>query len=115
MTNNYYFRNKVFEKVSCCPLNCKQEATMSLLDDTFGSSSSLAIQQTQDPIHEEDMEPMKLVSYQHGRRTYLVKYSQANLQKFPTPKDFGQMVVENFNSGSSKTRVSHWACCGEDH
>ena len=115
MTNNYYSRNKVFEKVPCCQSNCKQEATMSLLDDTFSSSSSLPIQQTQDPIHEEDMEPMELVSYQHGSRTYLVTYSRANLQKFSTPKEFGQMVAENFNSGSSKTRVSHWACCLEYH
>ena len=88
---------------------------MPLLDDTFSSSSNLSIQQTQDPIHEEDMEPMELVSYQHGRRTNLVTYSQANLQQFFTTKDSGQMVVRNFNSGSSKTRVSHWACCVEDN
>ena len=24
VTNNYYFRNKVFEKVPCCPSNCEQ-------------------------------------------------------------------------------------------
>ena len=106
----YYFisdetcdvRNKVFETVSGCQSKFKQEETMSLSDDTFSSSSSLPIQQTQDPIHEEDMENMELVSYQHGRRTYLVTYSEANLQEFPTPNDFGEMVVENFNSASGK-------------
>ena len=52
------FRNKVFETVSCCQSKFKKEETMLLSDDTFSSSSSLPIQQTQDPIHEEDIENM---------------------------------------------------------
>lgn len=49
------------------------------------------------------------------RRTYLVTYSQANRQKFPTRESFGQCVVNSFNSGSGKVQVTHWACCLEQH
>ena len=42
---------------------------------------------------------------------YLVKYSQANLEQFPTRR--GEAVVRSFHS--SNTRVMHWVCSRESH
>jgi len=39
------------------------------------------------------------------RRTYLVTYSQADLQRFPTRKSFAQVVHNCFDEGSSKVKV----------
>lgn len=50
-----------------------------------------------------------------ARRAYLVTYSQANLNTFPTREAFGNAVEEAFNSGSSKVKVNYWACCLEEH
>lgn len=51
------------------------------------------------------------------RRTYLVTYSQANLEKFPTRLSFGKLLEDSFNKNgrNSKVRVTHWACCREEH
>ena len=46
-----------------------------------------------------------------AHRTYLITYSQ----KVPSCKDFGRLVKNAFNRGSSKIKVLHWACCLEDH
>ena len=50
-----------------------------------------------------------------GRRQYLVTYSQADGQIFPTRESFGNVLENEFNSGNSKVKVSHWACCKEAH
>ena len=50
-----------------------------------------------------------------GRRQYLVTYSQADGQIFPTRESFGNVLESEFNSGNSKVKVSHWACCKEAH
>ena len=42
-----------------------------------------------------------------GKRQYLVTYSQADIEKFPTRESFGKMMEEEFNSGSSQVKVSH--------
>ena len=49
------------------------------------------------------------------RRTYLVTYSQADRNKFPSRESFGEAVVTAFNSGSGKVAVQYWACCLESH
>ena len=49
------------------------------------------------------------------RRTYLVTYSQADLNKFPTQQSFGKMLEEHFNGGSGMAKVTHLACCLEEH
>ena len=49
------------------------------------------------------------------KRQYLVTYSQCDLNKFPTRQSFGEMLCHEFNSGTSKVRVQHWACCREPH
>ena len=36
-----------------------------------------------------------------GRRQYLITYSQANAEKFPTSESFGQMLEREFNNGKS--------------
>jgi len=50
-----------------------------------------------------------------NRRTYLVTYSQADLDKFATRREFGEAVEAAFNAGSGKVEVSYWACCMETH
>ena len=50
-----------------------------------------------------------------GRRQYLVTYSQADLNKFPTRESFGNAIEKAFNSGNGNTKVLHWACCQESH
>ena len=50
-----------------------------------------------------------------GKRIYLATYAQADEQRFPTRKSFGEYVVEKFNSGSSKVGVLHWVVCKEAH
>ncbi len=49
------------------------------------------------------------------RRSYLVTYSQADLQKFPTRESFGEAVAAAFTSKRSKVVPLHWACCLEKH
>ena len=50
-----------------------------------------------------------------GRRQYFVTYSQADSDKFPTRESFGRMLENEFNQGTGHIKVSHWACCKEDH
>ncbi len=47
------------------------------------------------------------------RSVYLVMYSQADLQKFPSRNEFASAVVTSFESGSAK--VKHWCCSRESH
>lgn len=49
------------------------------------------------------------------RRTYLVTYSQADLQKFPTRESFATAVCNCFDEGSSKVKVNYWVCSLEPH
>eukprot|EP00795_Rhopilema_esculentum_P010104 gene10104-18760_t len=49
------------------------------------------------------------------RRTYLVTYSQANLEIFPTRESFGKAIAEAFDRESGKVKTQHWACCLERH
>jgi len=52
---------------------------------------------------------------QATRRTYLVTYSQANLNRFPTRESFGEAIKTAFNCGSGKVQVEYWACSLEEH
>ena len=49
------------------------------------------------------------------RRTYLITYSQADLLKFPSRKQYGKCIKTHFNKGSGKVKVQHWACSLEKH
>jgi len=49
------------------------------------------------------------------RRVYLVTYSQADKNKFPTQESFGEAVKDAFNIGSGKVQSLHWATCQENH
>lgn len=51
----------------------------------------------------------------NGRRTYLVTYSAADLEKFPTRESFAFMVAKHFNAGKSKAKVEYFACGMEYH
>ena len=55
------------------------------------------------------------VSTKQTCRSYLVTYSQADLQLFPTRASFGSAVGEAFNTGSGKVKVDYWSCALEDH
>ena len=62
-----------------------------------------------------DFQSTQMKNPRTGRRTYLVTYFQADISKFPTRESFGKMLVEYFNAGSGKAKVSHWAVCQEQH
>ncbi len=50
------------------------------------------------------------------RSTYLITYSRANLEKFPTRESFSDSVVNSFHQESAgKARVDHWVCSAEKH
>ncbi len=49
------------------------------------------------------------------RKTYLLTYSQLDLDKFPTRQSFANCVVEAFSSESVKCRLLRWVCSLEDH
>ena len=51
-----------------------------------------------------------------ARSTYMVIYSQADLNKFPTRESFAKAVVSTFESdGKGNVKQLHWACSLEDH
>ena len=49
------------------------------------------------------------------RRSYLITYSKANLEKFPTRESLAKAVVAAFTSKRGKVAPQHWACCLESH
>ena len=50
-----------------------------------------------------------------GKRQYLVTYSKADSNKFPTRESFAKAIVDCFNSGGGKIKVTQWACAKENH
>ena len=67
-------------------------------------------------MSDDDFQGTSLVDPRKGRRTYLVTYSQANTDKFPTRRSFGEMIERHFNGQKeTKTKVQYWACCQENH
>ena len=64
---------------------------------------------------EDEFQSDKMVNTGVGRRTYLVTYSKANLEKFPTRQSFGEMIQKHFDDGPSKVKTEYWACCRENH
>lgn len=53
--------------------------------------------------------------YRTVRSTYLVTYSQADLEKFPSRESFAECVVHAFQSETSKAFIQHWVCAMEEH
>ena len=49
------------------------------------------------------------------RRMYLITYSQANIDAFPTRESFARVVKEAFTSSSGKSQPLHWSCARENH
>ena len=47
------------------------------------------------------------------RQVYLITYSQANLEKFPTRRSFAECVQQAFQA--TCTGVMQWVCCRERH
>lgn len=48
-------------------------------------------------------------------RTYLVTYSQADLEKVPNARAFADIIIEAFRQGSSTSQLVQWASCQEPH
>jgi len=48
-------------------------------------------------------------------RTYLLTYSQADMEIAPSKQAFANIVLDGFSTGSSKVVVDHWAVCLEPH
>ena len=49
------------------------------------------------------------------RRTYLIAYSRADLELFPTCESFGLAIAEAFDSDTNKVKVVYWASALENH
>lgn len=49
------------------------------------------------------------------KRTFLLTYSKADLTRFPTCKDFAEIIIAATNEGDSKRKLEMWACCIEPH
>ena len=47
------------------------------------------------------------------RAVYMLMYSQANLDLFPSREDFASAVIRSFSNGTAK--ILHWCCCREKH
>ena len=69
----------------------------------------------EEDMNEDVFQSTSMVNPRVGRRTYLVTYSKADTNLFPTRQSFGVMLEKYFNAGSGTTKVLHWACCQEKH
>ncbi len=49
------------------------------------------------------------------RRAYLITYSRADLQLFPTRESFGRAIADAFSEGAGKVAVEYFACALENH
>ena len=67
----------------------------------------------------DDFESDSMSKANVGRRTYLVTYSQANLEWYPTRQSFGEMVKayfdKSFCEGKSKVKTDYFAVGCEKH
>ena len=65
----------------------------------------------------DDIFQTQRLATNQARRTYLITYSQADLEKVPTRKRFAEIVVDAFLEGGEqqKAKPIHWACCQEEH
>ena len=50
-----------------------------------------------------------------NRRQYLVTYSQADMEQFPTRDSFCDALIDCFQGPSGKVVAEYWACCLEEH
>ena len=53
------------------------------------------------------------IFFLQSHRVYLLTYSKANVEKFPSLQSFLSVVTKFF--AETGTEVSHWACCQEHH
>ena len=49
------------------------------------------------------------------RRTYLLTYAHADMERFPECHNFASMVMAAFSVGPSNSQVTQWACAKEPH
>lgn len=49
------------------------------------------------------------------RRTFILTYSQADLQRFPDCASFARLIQRAFASVKSSREIREWACCKEEH
>ena len=81
----------------------------------YGSSDSEAMDSDDSrSIEGELSENTASISDLHGRavqQVYLITYSQADFQKFPTRESFAKAVVRSFEG--TDTKVLLWVCCKE--
>ena len=55
------------------------------------------------------------ISPRESRRTYLLTYSKADMERFPDCTSFANCILEAFDSGKSSAKVVQWATCIENH
>ena len=83
----------------------------------YGSNDSEAVDSDDSRSTEGELsENTASISDLHGtavRQVYLIMYSQAYFEKFPTRESFGKAVVRSFEG--TDTKVLQWVCCKEPH
>ena len=62
-----------------------------------------------------DSDSEKEFQNEGSRRSFLLTYSQANLEKFPNCESFANAIVSAFNDRKSTKSLKEWACCIENH
>ena len=48
-------------------------------------------------------------------RTYLLTYSQANIERVPNCESFVKIITLAFDIGPSTSKIDHWGACIEEH
>ena len=55
------------------------------------------------------------LNVRENRRCYLITYSQADLEKVPTCQRFAEIMLQQFQLGTSNKVIEYWAVSQEDH
>ena len=63
----------------------------------------------------DDFQSMQMDNSRLPRKTYLITYSQPDLLKFPSRKQFGKSIKTHFNKESGKVKVQYRTCSLEKH
>ena len=79
----------------------------------YGSSES-SLTDNEDDISRDSAEGLSSnLNDRAVRQVYLITYSKADLQKFPTRESFAQAVVKSFEA--INTKIELWVCSKEAH
>lgn len=64
---------------------------------------------------DDNIDFTQTLNARQNRRTYLITYSKADLEKVPTCQRFAEIMLQQFELGTSKKVIEYWAVSQEDH